>query len=127
MVKVIVSSTAIWDIENLLVLAERLCAAACNLAPDFDEERQATLTCDFSRYLPVDDTLDISGSLNVEEFPKPDDVAAVAAELQRQFLSLQGEEVAQAFVWNVREVVLMQFINSWDCVSLPSPSEDFAC
>jgi hypothetical protein len=127
LVKVIVNSTAIWDIENLLALAESLCAAACNSAPNFDEEHQAMFTCHFSRYLPVNDTSDKSDSLNVEVFPKPDDVAAVAAELQRQFSNLQGEEVAQAFVWNMREVVLMQFINSWDCVSPPDPAEDFAC
>ncbi|KAF8967043.1 hypothetical protein BDZ97DRAFT_1916996 [Flammula alnicola] len=117
LMKFIVTSIGRWDIDCLLELAGRICLAAYNPGPDFDKDGQELPACDLARYLPAEGLPGNLGALQIEEGQKPEDIVAmVAEELHRQFLTLHGEDIAQNFAWNLREVVLMRFIQCWDCV-----------
>lgn len=113
--KLIITSHDVWDIENLLELAENICLTGCNSGPDFVDGKVIS-TCHPTRYHPTHEKLQTIRDQYANEVQTSESVALVTAELHRQFSTLKGEEVAQAFAWNIREVALMQFIHGWDCV-----------
>ncbi|KJA23199.1 hypothetical protein HYPSUDRAFT_66415 [Hypholoma sublateritium FD-334 SS-4] len=112
--KLVIASHDIWDVENLLELAENICFTGCNSGPDFVDGRVVS-TCHPTRYHPTHERLPTIQDQYASEVQRSESVALVAAELHRQFSTLKGGEIAHAFAWNLREVALMQFIRCWDC------------
>ena len=117
LVKRIVISFNTWDVENLLGLTETICYIGCNPGPDFIDGKVVSACCP-TRYHSPHEKLQAIRDHCARELKVLESITLVAAELHRQFSSLKGAEVAQAFAWNIREVALMQFIHCWDAVRI---------
>ncbi len=117
LVKRIVTSLNTWDVENLLGLSETICYIGCNPGPDFIGGK-VVATCCPTRYFSAHENQQAIRAHCASQEQAFKSIALVAAELHRQFSSLKGAEVGQAFAWNIREVSLMQFIHCWDAVRI---------
>ncbi|KDR82461.1 hypothetical protein GALMADRAFT_134077 [Galerina marginata CBS 339.88] len=108
---VIVTTFPAWDMENLLELAELLCEAAAKPPAELSESRW--IVCNPSRYLPAQNDLRFYNHADDERKPE-NIVAKLAEDLHTHLTQLHGDK-GQIFAWNLRETVLMQFIQCWDC------------
>jgi len=115
----LVRSKEHWTIECLLELAQHISVGA--LFPgDFLDERGAELpACAPSRYIPAQPQPTDSNVPEANEQMRPEDILAdMTKHLHDRFEEWRSGECAQAFLWNVRELVLVQFKQSWDSVSI---------
>ena len=114
----LVRSREHWSMECLLELAQHISVGA--LFPGgFVDERGAELpACDPSRYVPAQPQQADSNSTETNERMRPEGILAdITEQIYTRFKEWHGDDCAQAFLWNVRELVLVQFKQSWDSVS----------
>lgn len=109
----LVRSREHWTMECLLELAQHISVGA--LFPGGPE----LSACAPSRYVPAQPQQTDSNISEDNERLRPEDILAdIAKHLYIRFKEWHGDDCAQGFLWNVRELVLVQFKQSWDSVSV---------
>lgn len=115
----LVRSRENWTMECLLELAQHISVGALFPGDFFDESGAELPACAPSRYVPAQPQQTNSDIPEANERMKPEDILAdIVMHLYIRFRELHGDNCAQAFLWNVRELVLVQFKQSWDSVSI---------
>ena len=120
--RVIISSRLRWDLESLLELCERICFEMYNpCTTSADEDGRVIRACDSARYIGAHPTPLISYGFFVEYergAQRQHAITIMVKHLNQYLSAIQSEEVAQLFMWNLRELVLTRFRETWDIVSI---------
>lgn len=121
----IIFSRPRWDLGSLLELSERICFEMYNpCTKTADKDGRVFKACDSARYIAMNTTRPASSFWFFVEYKRgakrQDDIAIMAKHLYQHLFAIQSEEVAQHFIWNLRESVLTRFRETWDIVSIDS-------
>ena len=115
----LVRSREHWSMECLLELAQHISVGALFPGDFFDEHGAELPACASSRYVPAQPQQTDSNVPEINERTRPEGILAdIVKQLYIRFREWHGNDSAQAFLWNVRELVLVQFKQSWDSVSI---------
>jgi hypothetical protein len=115
----LVRSREHWSMECLLELAQHISVGALFPGGFVNERGDELPACAPSRYVPAQPQQTDSNIPETNERMRPEGILAdITKQLYIRFRERHGDDCAQAFLWNVRELVLVQFKQSWDSVSV---------
>jgi hypothetical protein len=120
--RLIITSRPRWNLESLLELSERICFEMYNpCTKPADKHGRVIRACDSARYIAVDPTCLTSNFGFFVEYERGAQrqhaIAIMVKHLNQHLLTIHSEEVAQLFMWHLRESVLTRFRETWDIVS----------
>jgi len=105
--------------ESVLELAECISIGALFPGSIFDETGIELKACVSSRYVPAESSQAEVYAQEAKERKRPEKILAdITNQLYDRFNEWHGVECARAFLWSVRELILVRFRQAWNPVCI---------